>query len=48
MSEELRALEERLRRLEDEREVARVVARYGPLVDTGDPAAAELWLEDGN
>jgi hypothetical protein len=47
MSEELRALEERLRRLEDEREVARVVARYGPLVDTGDPAAAELWLEDG-
>ena len=47
MSEELRALEERLRRLEDEREVARVVARYGPLVDTGDPAVADLWLGDG-
>ena len=48
MSEEvLRALAERVRRLEDEREVARVVARYGPLVDTGDPAAAGLWLQDG-
>lgn len=47
MSEELRSLEERLRRLEDEREVARVVARYGPLVDTGDAAAASLWVEGG-
>jgi len=47
VSEELRALEERLRRLEDERDVARVVARYGPLVDSGNPVAADLWLEDG-
>jgi hypothetical protein len=45
--EALRSLEERLRRLEDERDVARVVARYGPLVDNGDPAAADLWLENG-
>jgi len=45
--ESLRALDERLRRIEDEREVARVVARYGPLVDTGNAAAADLWLEDG-
>lgn len=43
----LRALEQRVRRLEDERDVARVVASYGPLVDTGNAAAAELWLEDG-
>jgi hypothetical protein len=45
--EAVRSLEERLRRLEDERDVAQVVARYGPLVDTGDPSAADLWLEDG-
>lgn len=44
---ELKALEERLRRLEDERDVTRVVAAYGPLVDTGDPRAADLWLHDG-
>lgn len=44
---ELRALEDRLRRLEDERDVARIVAAYGPLVDTGNPRVADLWLEDG-
>jgi len=48
MSEDrLLAVEERLRLLEDERDVARVVASYGPLVDTGNPAAADLWLEGG-
>jgi hypothetical protein len=48
VSEEgLRELEERVRRLEDEREIAHLVARYGPLVDTGDDEAANLWLEDG-
>ena len=46
-NEALRALEERVRRIEDERAVAQIVARYGPLVDTGDPAASELWLVDG-
>lgn len=48
MSEDrLLDLEARLRRLEDENDVASLVARYGPLVDTGNPAAAALWLEDG-
>lgn len=46
-AEGLRGLEMRLQALEDEREIARLVARYGPLVDTGDPAAAELWVQDG-
>jgi ketosteroid isomerase-like protein len=43
----VRALAARVQALEDEREVATLVASYGPLVDTGDPAVAELWLEDG-
>jgi hypothetical protein len=43
----LERLAARLQLLEDERDVARLVARYGPLVDTGDPAVADLWLEDG-
>lgn len=44
----LGTLEERLRRLEDERAVARVVAAYGPLVDGGDAErVAALWEPDG-
>lgn len=43
----LRSVEARLQRLEDERDVARVITRYGPLVDTGNPAVSELWLDDG-
>ena len=44
----LAALETRLARLEDEREIARLLAAYGPLVDAGDAdAAAGLWTEDG-
>lgn len=43
----LQQLATRVRALEDERDVARVVARYGPLVDTGDAAVADLWLEEG-
>ncbi len=44
----LAALEERLRRLEDEQEIALLVASYGPLVDAGaaDEVAA-LWTADG-
>ncbi|MHA3020674.1 nuclear transport factor 2 family protein [Mycobacterium sp. BMJ-28] len=39
---------DRLRRLEDERDVARVVASYGPSVDAGDADnAARLWALDG-
>ncbi|MGZ4514651.1 MAG: nuclear transport factor 2 family protein [Mycobacterium sp.] len=38
----------RLRRLEDEREIAKLIASYGPAVDAGDAdAAARLWASDG-
>ncbi len=38
----------RLRRLEDERDIARLIASYGPAVDAGDAdAAARLWAPDG-
>jgi hypothetical protein len=30
------ALERRLQRLEDERDITRLIASYGPLVDAGD------------
>jgi uncharacterized protein (TIGR02246 family) len=44
----LARLEERLGRVEDERAVARVVAAYGPLVDSGDAdGVAALWEADG-
>ncbi len=39
----------RLRRLEDERDISRLIASYGPAVDAGDPdAAAQLWARDGS
>jgi hypothetical protein len=39
---------DRVRRLEDERDIARVIASYGPSVDSGDAvSAASLWAEDG-
>lgn len=41
-------LERRLGRIEDEREIERMIARYGPLVDAGDAdAVGDLWAEDG-
>lgn len=41
-------LEQRLRALEDERDIARLLASYGPLVDAGmADAVAQLWTEDG-
>jgi uncharacterized protein (TIGR02246 family) len=44
----LAQLEERLGLLEDELAVARVVAAYGPLVDSGDAdGVAALWAADG-
>lgn len=48
LHERLEVLERRLRRLEDEREIADLIAAYGPLVDAGaaDDVAA-LWTEDG-
>ncbi|THA31654.1 nuclear transport factor 2 family protein [Streptomyces sp. A1277] len=49
MSEDrIAALEARLRLLEDERAVARAMAAYGPLVDSGEAdAVAALWAPDG-
>jgi uncharacterized protein (TIGR02246 family) len=45
---DLADLAARLRRLEDERDIARLIASYGPAVDAGDAdAAARLWAEDG-
>jgi uncharacterized protein (TIGR02246 family) len=47
-NDRLVALETRLRRLEDEHEIIRLVASYGPAVDAGlaDEVAA-LWTSDG-
>ncbi|MFS0897373.1 nuclear transport factor 2 family protein [Mycolicibacterium litorale] len=45
----LAALEARLRRLEDECDIQRVIAGYGPCVDAANAAgAADLWTEDGS
>lgn len=42
-------LSARLRRLEDERDIARLIASYGPAVDAGDAeATAGLWASDGS
>ncbi|MFB7189796.1 nuclear transport factor 2 family protein [Streptomyces sp. NPDC056230] len=44
----LAAVEARLGRLEDERDIARTIAAYGPLVDGGDAdGVAALWAPDG-
>ncbi|KAF2781865.1 nuclear transport factor 2 family protein [Streptomyces sp. OM5714] len=41
-------VEARLRRLEDERDIARMMASYGPMVDGGDAdGVAALWAPDG-
>jgi hypothetical protein len=38
----------RLQRLEDEREITRLIASYGPSVDAGNAdSAAALWAHDG-
>ncbi len=44
----LAVLERQLQQLEDERDVARVIAAYGPLVDSGRAeSVAALWAPDG-
>ncbi|MEU4838874.1 nuclear transport factor 2 family protein [Nocardia testacea] len=44
----LARLEERVRRLEDEVAITRLLASYGPFVDAGAAAqVANLWTEDG-
>lgn len=48
MTSDLAALEARLRRLEDERGIARLIASYGPYVDAADAeGTAALWATDG-
>lgn len=48
MTDRLADIERRLRRLEDERDIARLIASYGPLVDAGQAElAAELWTAEG-
>jgi ketosteroid isomerase-like protein len=48
VEERLAALEQRLRRVEDELAIGRLMASYGPLVDAGDAdGVAGLWAEDG-
>ena len=48
MIDRLTLLEKRVDRLEDEAEISRLIATYGPLADAGDAeAVAALWVEDG-
>jgi hypothetical protein len=48
MDSELAKLEARLRRVEDELEIVRLLAAYGPAVDSGSSrVAAELWSDAG-
>ncbi|OBK29172.1 hypothetical protein A5634_18780 [Mycobacterium asiaticum] len=45
---DIEALAARLRRLEDEHDIARLIASYGPAVDAADAdATARLWAVDG-
>jgi ketosteroid isomerase-like protein len=49
MEQRIAALEARLARLEDEAAILRLIAAYGPAVDSCDAAAvAALWAEDGS
>lgn len=46
--ERLRALEARLRAVEDELSLYRLMTSYGPAADSGDGVkASEIWTEDG-
>ena len=48
MDDRIAELESRLRRLEDERDIAQLIATYGPLVDAGAASeVADLWTRDG-
>lgn len=48
IEQQLADLERRLRHIEDERAIERMIACYGPFVDAGDAeSAAELWHDDG-
>jgi SnoaL-like domain len=46
--ERVSLLEERLRKVEDQLEIMRLLSSYGPSVDSGSSReAAELWTDDG-
>jgi hypothetical protein len=48
LEERLRALEARLRAVEDELALYRLMTSYGPAADSGDgEKASEIWTEDG-
>lgn len=48
IEQRLAAVEARVRAVEDELAVVRVVASYGPLIDLGEPdSVAALWETDG-
>jgi hypothetical protein len=48
LEQTVRALEERVRHLEDTLAITALVGRYGPAVDSGsDREAADLWTETG-
>ncbi|NKY49621.1 nuclear transport factor 2 family protein [Nocardia vermiculata] len=45
---ELAELQRRLAKIEDERAIERMIASYGPLVDSGNvDGTARMWAEDG-
>ncbi|WP_255799518.1 nuclear transport factor 2 family protein [Mycobacteroides abscessus] len=49
MTVDLTELQARLQQLEDERDINRLIASYGPCVDAGNAdRAAELWTRDGS
>lgn len=48
LEDRLLALESRLAELEDREAIRNLIARYGPLADSGNAAAiAAMWCEDG-
>jgi hypothetical protein len=48
VEEAIRALDERMKLLEDQQAVYRLVSSYGPAMDTGSgPECGSLWADDG-
>ena len=48
LTERVTELEDRLRLVEDQLEILRLISSWGPAVDTGDDeGAASLWADDG-
>jgi hypothetical protein len=48
LEDTVRALEERIKQLEDQQAIYRLVSSYGPAMDTGSgPECGSLWADDG-